>query len=138
MLDIQKNPCTVGLTKQSYKPYYLQITDAFSRFTVFLGVKALDSYIMFTTLMHYSIWFQPKAHFHAWRIHELRTDAGSAFTSDEFIKDCESHGIKVTHAAPRHQEMNGICERAWQSIRTIAFGSLVHARIGFEFFSSST
>ena len=51
---------------------------------------------------------------------KVHTDAGSAFKSAEFISDCEQHGIKVTFAAPRHQEMNGICEQAWQSICNIA------------------
>ena len=51
-----------------------------------------------------------------------------------FISDCEQYDIKVTFAAPRHQEMNGICERAWATVRNIAFSFLVHARIVFEFF----
>ena len=47
--------------------------------------------------------------------------------------NCEQHEIKVTFAAPHHQEMNGICERAWQSICNIAFAPLVHARMGYAY-----
>ena len=39
-------------------------------------------------------------------VDKIHTDAGSAFMSTEFIHDYEQHGIRVTFAAPRHQEMN--------------------------------
>jgi hypothetical protein len=44
------------------------------------------------------------------------------------------HRIKGTFAAPRHQNQNGICERAWQSIREIAFKMMVHANVPDEFY----
>jgi hypothetical protein len=44
------------------------------------------------------------------------------------------HRIKGTFAAPRHQEQNGICERAWQTIREIAFKMMVHAHVPDEFY----
>ena len=86
-------------------------------------------------LLHYAIWFKPNPSFEIGDVHKVHTDAASAFKSAEFISDCEQHGIKVTFAAPRHQEKNGFCERAWQSIRNIAFASLVHAHVGYEYLS---
>ena len=63
------------------------------------------------------------------------TDAGTAFKSDEFVSDCEQHGIKVTFAALHHQEMNGMCECAWASVCNIAYAFLVHACVSFEYYS---
>ena len=57
--------------------------------------------------LHYAIWFKPNPSFEIGDVNKVHTDAGSAFKSAESISDCEQHGIKVTFAAPRHQEMNG-------------------------------
>ena len=46
------------------------------------------------------------------------------------------HRIKGAFAAPRHQEQNDICERAWQSVREIALKmTMVHAHVPDEFFN---
>ena len=42
--------------------------------------------------------------------------------------------INFSHAAPRHQEMNGLAERSWESIRELAFSMMVHAHVGDEFY----
>ena len=135
MLDIQKSPSKFSITRSSNYPYYLQITDALTRFTVLLGLTEVSSYAIFDRLLQYSIWFKPNPSFTFDNVSNIHADAGTAFTSKEFISDCEQYGIKVSLAAPRHQEMNGICERTWASIRNIAFSFLVHARVGFEFYS---
>ena len=64
----------------------------------------------------------------------IRTDAGSGFTSKEFQDMCNERGIKFSFAAPRHQEMNGLAERSWRSIRDLAFAMMNHAHVGDEFF----
>ena len=65
---------------------------------------------------------------------KFQADAGSQFDSADFRKTCiEKLGIDVSLAAPKHQEMNGICERTWQSLRNLAFSFLNHARVGNEF-----
>ena len=84
-------------------------------------------------LLHFSVWFKPNPKFELGDVDKIHADAGSAFKSAEFTSDCEQHGIKITFAAPRHQEMNGICERSWQNIRNIAFAFMVHARVGYEY-----
>ena len=135
MMDLQTCPSHTGITKGTHFPYYLQITDAVTRFTVLLGLHHTESADIFECLLHYAIWFQPNPEFHAQQINHVHGDAATIFLSEEFILDCAQHGIKVTTAAPRHQEMNGICERAWASVRNIAFSFLVQARVGFEYFS---
>ena len=65
---------------------------------------------------------------------DIRTDADSVFMSEEFRNGCLLIGVDVTHAAPRHQEMNGLAERSWRSIRDLAFSMMVHAHVGDEFY----
>ena len=115
MLDLQQNTSKYGITCSSYFPYFLQITDAMTRFTVLLGLSEVTSSAIFDCLLHYSVWFKPKPHFELGDVDKVHADAGSAFKSAEFVSDCEQHGIQITFAAPCHQEMNGICERSWQT-----------------------
>ena len=133
MLDLQQNTSRYGLNRTSHFPYFLQVTDAYTRFTVLLGLSEISSAAVFECLLHYSVWFKPNPNFELGEVEKVHADAGSAFKSAEFTSDCEQHGIKITFAAPQHQEMNGICERSWQSIRNIAFAFLVHARVGYEY-----
>ena len=111
MLDLQQNTSRYGLNRTSHFPYFLQITDACTRFTVLLGLSEVSSAAVFECLLHYSVWFKPNPEFEIGDVDKVHADAGSAFKSAEFTSDCEQYGIKITFAAPRHQEMNGICER---------------------------
>ena len=134
MLDIHDNPSKQGLTKSTHYQYYLQVTDAVSRFTVLLGLADMSSYSVFLCLRDYAQWFKPNPTFNASRAIRAHADFGSAFTSKELKHDCAQYNIIVTTAAPRHQEMNGICERSWATIRDMAFSFLVHGRVGYEYF----
>ena len=53
MLDIQKNASKHGLNAATHFLYYLQITDALTRFTVLLGLKEVTSCAIFECLLHY-------------------------------------------------------------------------------------
>ena len=122
MLDLQSNPSKYGINTSTHFKYYLQITNDLTRFTVLLGLSEVSSYSVFQALLHYSIHFKPHPDFEISQdLTQVHADAGSAFTSKEFLQDCQDHQIKVSLAAPRHQEMNGICERTWQNIHNIAF-----------------
>ena len=63
MLDIQKNASKHGLNAATHFPYYLQVTDALTRFTMLLGLKEVTSYAIFECLLHYSVWFKPNPTF---------------------------------------------------------------------------
>ena len=67
-------------------------------------------------------------------LQNVRSDAVTVFASKEFIEACEEQHIKFSHAAPRHQEMNGLAERTWQSLRELAFSMMRHAQVGDEFY----
>ena len=43
-------------------------------------------------------------------------------------KECQTHGVNFTLAAPEHQEMNVQVEVTWRTLRTISHSLMVHAR----------
>ena len=64
----------------------------------------------------------------------VRSDADKAFTSKEFHEMCVERKLKLSFASPRHQEMNGLAERSWRSVRDLAFSMMVHAQVGDELY----
>ena len=65
---------------------------------------------------------------------EIHVDAGSQLMSREFENWCSENKIKLMIAAPHHQEMNGVSERTWQSVRRMSFALCNGARVGFPHF----
>ena len=59
----------------------------------------------------------------------ISADAGTQFTSAESKEECQTHGVCLTLAAPKHQEMNGKVEVTWRTLHTIAHSLMVHARV---------
>ena len=59
----------------------------------------------------------------------ISADAGTQFTSTKFKEECQIRGVRLTLAAPEHQEMNGQVEVIWRKLRTIAHSLMVHARV---------
>jgi hypothetical protein len=145
VIDLIINPFIKGLTKKSHFPYYLLIVDAFSHLPVLLGTHSVSSNQMLNLIRTYKTLYQPTIdstttpdvnffdvmqHDDFGRIH---ADAGAQFKSAEFIQVCKDAGIHATAAAPHHQEQNGLCERTWQSLRTLAFAFMNHARVSEDF-----
>ena len=66
---------------------------------------------------------------------KLHADAAKQHFAKELTELLTEHCIKGTFAAPCHQEQSGICERAWQPVREIAFKMMVNApHVPDEFF----
>ena len=59
----------------------------------------------------------------------ISADVGTQFTSTEFKEECQICVVRLTLAAPEHQEMNGQVEVIWRTLRTIAHYLMVHARV---------
>ena len=89
MLDLQQNTSRYGLNRATHFPYFLQITDAYTRFTVLLALSEVSATAIFECLLHYAIRFKPNPSFEIGDMNKVHTDAGSAFKSAEFISDCE-------------------------------------------------
>ena len=51
--------------------------------------------------------FRKIDHFGGWDLERISADTGTQFTLMEFKDECETCGVRLTLAAPEHQEMNG-------------------------------
>ena len=56
-------------------------------------------------------------------------DTGTQFTLTEFKEECQIRGVRLTLAAPEHQEMNGQVEVTSRTLRTVAHALMIHARV---------
>ena len=98
-MDVIPNNSHPDYISVSHFQYYLLICDVYSKYCMLLGmvksktinvIEAIDSWIATNQL---------NPTFHPGALTAIRTDAGSCFTSQEFIKECESRHIKLSHAA---------------------------------------
>ena len=64
-----------------------------------------------------------------WDLERISADAGTQFTSMEFKDECQTRGVRLTLAAPEHQEMNGQVAVTWRTLRTVAHSLMLHARV---------
>ena len=51
-----------------------------------------------------------------WDLERISADVGTQFTSTEFKDECQIHGVRLTLAASKHQEMNGQVEVNWRTV----------------------
>ena len=134
-MDIVPSLDARGLTKASHHKHHLLICDVYSRFTVILGLKDKSAYEVINAISAWMATYQTgEAMLHPGTLKGIRTDADPVFTSEELKEECNTKRIHLSHASPRHQEMNGLAERTWQSVRELAFSMMVHAHVGDEFY----
>ncbi|MFN9942093.1 MAG: hypothetical protein ACK56I_21730, partial [bacterium] len=129
--DIIPNPAPISLTPKSYYPYYMIIVDHFSRFPTLIGIDCRKG-----TAPTAEKAIQVVAEYcgrHLESVEEIRTDAGCQFDSNRFETWCKSLSIQPSKAGPHHQEQNGVAERTWQSVRTLAYSMMLHARVDVPF-----
>ena len=133
-LDIQVNPCKEILIPSIYFPYYLTIVDAYSRFAVPIGMRKRNAREVVEALTTFITNYKPTPTFNVSDILRVHGDSDPSFTSKELREWAESYHIKLSFASPRHQHMNGINERWWQSLRNVAFGFLNDGQMPMSFF----
>ena len=65
-----------------------------------------------------------------WRyLERISADAGTQFTSTEFKDECQTFQVRLTLAAPEHQEINRQFEVTWRTLHTVAHALMVHSRV---------
>ena len=64
-----------------------------------------------------------------WDLERISADAGTQFTLTEFNEECQTRGVRLTLAAPEHQDINGKVEVTWRTFRTVMHSLMVHARV---------
>ena len=134
-MDLIPNPMDKGLTPDTYFPVFALIVDHFSRYVYFEGMPDNSTDSVIKVLNAYTAMLQSKGLIQ--KLSYLRADAGSCFTSKEFLEWAVDNNINVSLAAPRHQEQNSICERAWQTLHYMGASMLVHSHLSNIFFYHS-
>jgi hypothetical protein len=131
-MDLIRNPYRFGLTAATNYTAYLFIVATPGKLVGWVGLPEESSTAILAGLKSWLVETEQLGRKH--RIRFIRADAGTAFTSKEFIKQCIDLNIKIEAAAPKHQEMNGICESKWKQVHSLANTLLTNARLGGAFF----
>ena len=134
MADIIENPNKTPIINKYYNPYYMALTCAHARLFVPLGIKVKATRQLIDASNKWATTFQPNATFNLYRITHFHADHNSSLTSAEFEKWADFYQIKLTFAAPRHQESNGIHEALWQQVRNLAFAMMNNAQVAIKWF----
>ena len=130
--DVIPSPAVLKAIPDCRYQQYLILADPVSRYLDIIGMK---NYSTEETIKCLSEWRGKmlKRGFELF-IH-LRSDAGSNFTSQEFKDWCNKEYIKLSLAAPKHQEQNGFVERAYQTASRMSRAMLIKAHLKIEFYS---
>jgi hypothetical protein len=107
-VDVIPNPHRQSLTRSTAYDGHLLIVCPYSNYTDWIGlenftthniIKALEAFRTSTTSKGTTVSLQ-----------YLCADAAPYFTSNKFIEWGNSNNVKITIAAPHHQEMNSVVE----------------------------
>jgi len=131
-MDVVPTPHRRALTPTTAFPSSLLIVDAFSKYSMWIGLPTSDTATILEAIRHFLARTQALGRLH--EIQYVRADAATYFTANQFMKWGRDNNINITIAAPHHQEMNGVCERHWQSIQELQRTLINHARLGNEFY----
>ena len=109
-MDIIPSTAPKSLTSETNFSNYILIVDAYSKIPKLYGMEKISTEEVMDKLNIFQSRFGKIDKF-VWRDLEIiSADAGKPFTSTEFKKECQTHGVHFTLAAPEHQEMNGHVE----------------------------
>ena len=64
-----------------------------------------------------------------WVLDRISADVGTQFNPTEIEDTCQTCGVRLTLAAPEHQEINGLVKVKWRTFHTISHSCMVHARV---------
>jgi hypothetical protein len=134
MVDIIHNPAKRSITTDTYFRYYLGVIDVASRYFVPMGLRDKRPTTVFNAMRDWATAHGPSAGYTLTDLEQLHGDFDSTFRSEEFTTLMSEAGVRVTYAAPRHQEHNGICESNWKNIRKLAFAFMNDAQVDLSFF----
>jgi transposase InsO family protein len=127
MTDIVTNPTQRSITADSHFKYYLVILDAASRLFVPMGIQDKRPRTIFEAIQDWALTFGPSKLYNLSRLEQVHGDFDTSFRSVEFTHLAAEANIRLSFAAPRHQEQNGLCEANWRSIRDLAYALMNQA-----------
>jgi transposase InsO family protein len=127
MIDIIHNPTDRSITMDTYHKYYLGVIDVASRYFVPMGIPDKKPLTVFNALKEWSRIHGPSPGYSLYDLEQLHRDFDSTFWSQEFDRLASEAIIRISYAAPRHEEQNGICEANWRNVRNMAFAFMNNA-----------
>jgi hypothetical protein len=111
-VDVIPNPHRDTLTLATAYEGHLLIICPFSNYTDWRGLTSFNSATIIKAIKAFRTRTTTKGA--TVSLQYLRADAAPYFTSNEFIEWGNTNDVKISIAAPHHQEMNSIVEHQWQ------------------------
>ena len=105
-MDIIPSTAPKNLTSDTTFSNYLLIVDAYSKIPKLYGIEKITTEEVMDKLDMFQSRFRTMDQFGWWDLETISVDAGTQFTSTEFKDECQTRGVRLTLAAPEHQEMN--------------------------------
>ena len=124
-MDIIPSTAPKSLTNDTKFSNYLLIVDAYSKIPKLHGMENITTAEVMDKLDMFQSRFGEIDQFGWWDLEIISADAGTQFTSTEFKEECQTHGVRLTLAAPEHQETNGQVEVTWRTLRTVVHALMV-------------
>ena len=113
-MDIIPSTAPKSLTSETTVSNYLLIFDAYYKIPKLYGMDNITTKEVMDKLDMFQSRFgkiEGKIdQFGWWDLERIPEDAGTQFTLTEFKYECQTRGVRLTLAAPEHQEMNGQVE----------------------------
>ena len=106
-MDTIPSTAPKSLTIDTTFPNSLLIVDAYSKIPKLYGMDNITTEEFLDKLDMSQSRFRKMDQFGWWALERISSDAGTQFTPKEFKDECETCGVRLTLAAPEHQEMNG-------------------------------
>ena len=128
-MDIIPSTAPKILTSYTTFSNYLLIVDAYSKITKLYGMEKITTEEVMEKLELFQSRFGKIDQFGWWDLERISADAGTQFTLTEFKDECQTRGVRLTLAAPEHQEMNRQVEVTWRTLHSVAHSIMVHARV---------
>ena len=105
-MDIIISTAPKSLTSDTTSSKCLLIVDAYSNIPKLYGMEKITTEEVMGKLDMFQSRFGKMDQFGWWDLERISADAGTHFTSMEFKDKCHTRRVRLTLAAPEHQEMN--------------------------------
>ncbi len=100
-LDILHPTTAVGLTPHTSYAFYLILVDTYSRYTCIYGLPDKTTDAVVAAIKQYTADHRRTGTYSYLNLERIRADAGSQFTSEEFLTFCRNAGVQLVLAAPK-------------------------------------
>ena len=104
-MDMIPSTAPKSLTNDTNFKIYLLIVDDYSKIPKLYGMENITTAEVMDKLDMFKSRFGKIDQFGWWDLERISADAGTHFTSTEFKEECQTRGVRLTLAAPEHQEI---------------------------------